>query len=199
MENNNTYVHQFHITSPSITGNAFLLPKINPVFTHLSNNKKYTKNPTLLFLALKGGCNSSFFFKKSLPSYIIKHQLMSPLSIGTPCYHPPIAPKAATAALYFAKYYYIGLGYKMFKYQSKLFVWVGLTHYTTLNIPRTIRITCKKKRIYLIGSDENEFNSFMLRIRRIRHLDIYKGKGILEVKTYKGFIRMKTGKKKQYM
>lgn len=37
-----------------------------------------------------------------------------------------------------------------------------------------------------------------MQIRRIRKIDLYKGKGLLEIKSYKGFIKMKSGKKKQY-
>ena len=99
---------------------------------------------------------------------------------------------------YFTKYYYIGLGYKIFVYQGFLFIWVGLTHYTLIKLPASVKAFCKKKRIYLVGAEQQVFNSFLTRIRRVRKKDIYKGKGLLEVRTYKGFVKMKTGKKKQY-
>jgi ribosomal protein L6P/L9E len=75
---------------------------------------------------------------------------------------------------------------------------VGLTHYTLIEIPLSVQVFCKKRRIYIIGLDLMVFKAFLNRIRKVRKKDIYKGKGLLEVKTYKGFVRMKTGKKKQY-
>jgi hypothetical protein len=52
--------------------------------------------------------------------------------------------------------------------------------------------------MYLIGRNSLIFKKFLTVIRKIKKIDIYKGKGLLEVKSYKGFIRMKSGKKKQY-
>ena len=98
----------------------------------------------------------------------------------------------------FSKYYYVGLGYKMYVAFNKLFIWVGLTHYTLLHIPKTLLIYTKKRRIYMFGRNKLIFKDFLSTIRRVRKKDIYKGKGLLEVKTYKNFLRMKTGKKKQY-
>jgi hypothetical protein len=100
--------------------------------------------------------------------------------------------------LAFYKYYYNGLGYKIFLRDNYLFIWIGLTHYTILKVPNTIRIFAKKKKVFLVGSNLLKFNEFLSSIRRIRKIDLYKGKGLLEVKNYKGFIKMKSGKKKQY-
>lgn len=99
---------------------------------------------------------------------------------------------------FFTKYFYNGLGYKIFLRGKDLFIWVGLTHYTILRVPSNIRVFPKKKRIFIVGTNLIKFKDFLMQIRRIRKIDLYKGKGLLEVKTYKGFIKMKSGKKKQY-
>jgi ribosomal protein L6P/L9E len=99
---------------------------------------------------------------------------------------------------FFSKYFYNGLGYKIFLRKTDLFIWVGLTHYTILRVPDTIKVFPKKRRIFIVGTNLIKFKDFLMQIRRIRKIDLYKGKGLLEVKTYKGFIKMKSGKKKQY-
>lgn len=100
----------------------------------------------------------------------------------------------------FFKYFYLGLGYKVFLRQSKLYIWLGLTHYTILDAPNEIQIFTRKKRFFVVSitSSQQIFNNFIFRLRNTRKVDLYKSKGLLEVKTYKGFIKMKTGKKKQY-
>ena len=75
---------------------------------------------------------------------------------------------------------------------------MGLTHYTVVPVHPSIRIFSKKRRMYLIGRNSSIFRKFLTVIRKIKKIDIYKGKGLLEVKSYKGFIKMKSGKKKQY-
>lgn len=109
-----------------------------------------------------------------------------------------LSNKIQSVKTLFSKYYFIGLGFKMFVYKKKLFVWVGLTHYTILNIPSKIFIRAKKKRIYITSTSLTLLKNFLVTIRYIKKRDIYKGKGLLEVKSYKGFTIMKTGKKKQY-
>lgn len=100
--------------------------------------------------------------------------------------------------LCFYKYFYNGLGYKVFCKNNYLFVWVGLTHYTLLKIPSYIKIFAKKRRFFILGTNRLKFNAFLTKIRQIRRIDLYKGKGITEIKSYKTFIKMKSGKKKQY-
>jgi len=100
--------------------------------------------------------------------------------------------------LVFSKYYYNGLGYKIFLRNNYLFIWVGLTHYTILHVPDNIKIFAKKRRIFIVGLNKLKFNEFLMKIRQIRKMDLYKGKGLLEVKSYKGFIILKSGKRKQY-
>lgn len=100
--------------------------------------------------------------------------------------------------IYFSKYFFIGLGFKMFSIFRKLFVWVGLTHYTILDLPSSLKIYAKKKRIYFICYNKTRLKLFLSIVRKIKKRDIYRGKGLLEIKTYKNFIRMKKIKKKQY-
>jgi hypothetical protein len=59
-------------------------------------------------------------------------------------------------------------------------------------------VFAKKRRVYILSSTMSEFRTLLDSIARIKKRDIYKGKGLLEVKSYKNFIKMKTGKKKQY-
>ena len=75
---------------------------------------------------------------------------------------------------------------------------MGLTHYTILPLPNELRVYTKKRRIYLLSKTTSCLKIFMSNLRRIRKIDIYKGKGLSEVKNYKGFIKMKSGKRKQY-
>lgn len=96
------------------------------------------------------------------------------------------------------KYYFNGLGYKVFVIRDQLFIWVGYTHYTLITIPRSIRVIAKKKRFYVLGFNRGITKQFFSKLRSIKKIDVYKGKGLLEAKTYKNFIRMKSGKKKQY-
>jgi ribosomal protein L6P/L9E len=65
-------------------------------------------------------------------------------------------------------------------------------------VPSYIKIFSKKRRFFIIGSNILKFNEFLMKIRQIKKIDLYKGKGLLEIKAYKNFIKMKSGKKKQY-
>jgi hypothetical protein len=96
------------------------------------------------------------------------------------------------------KFFFAGLGYKVYTRANTLFIWVGLTHYTGIDFPHSIFVFAKKRRVYILSSTMSEFRTLLDSIARIKKRDIYKGKGLLEVKSYKNFIKMKTGKKKQY-
>lgn len=98
----------------------------------------------------------------------------------------------------FFRYFYLGLGYKIFIRKKKLYIWLGLTHYTILDIPSDVKLFTRKRRLFVVSFNNASFNNFIFKVRNTRKVDLYKGKGLLELKTYKGFIKMKSGKKKQY-
>lgn len=135
-----------------------------------------------------------FYLAKSIFNFIQQKLMLKSTKIVSLL----ITPFKFTSLKFFTKYFYNGLGYKIFLRGADLFIWVGLTHYTLLRVPSSIRVFPKKKRIFIVGTNLIKFKDFLMQIRRIRKIDLYKGKGLLEVKTYKGFIKMKSGKKKQY-
>lgn len=99
---------------------------------------------------------------------------------------------------FFVKLNVIGLGYKNFVLQNQLFLLLGDCNYIVLDIPTTVKVFCKKKQIYLFGVDRNVLFNFANRIKLIKTINYYKGKGILEFKNFK-FMKLKTGKKQRFM
>lgn len=135
-------------------------------------------------------------YNRFLFSYIdffFKYFISIPYSIKT-----RIPTEVINKKKVFSRYFYNGLGYKVFTRLNHLFIWIGLTHYTIIPVPQHLKVFIKKKRFFIIGFNKIKFNEFLMRIRRIKKIDVYKGKGLLELKSYKGFIKMKVGKKKQY-
>lgn len=158
--------------------------------------------PTKLIFSIKPSPMQKFVLKKYFYSGLFLHFLNTfggmPILFKKYCKNFVLFATNSYKKLYFSKYFYVGLGYKLFVFLNKLFVWVGLTHYSLVPLPPTVKIFPKKRRIYILANSLVEFSNLLTTIRRIRKMDIYKGKGLLEVKSYKGFIRMKSGKKKQY-
>lgn len=166
---------------------------------NFKNNFIYWKNVFLYSykknIKVPSGLVSVVSIYKSLVKYFwINYFLQSKISYLT----LSTFFKSKRRTLNFAKYFFSGLGFKMFVINYKLFVWVGLTHYTILNLPSSIKIYAKKKRIYIVSKNRQRLKLFLNIVRKIKKKDIYKGKGLLEIKNYKGFIKMKTGKRKQY-
>lgn len=74
-----------------------------------------------------------------------------------------------------------GLGYKAHSYRSLLYLKLGNSHTSTYRIPNDILCkTVNNKYICLIGINPQRLNQIAHQIKKIKKLDVYKGKGILE-------------------
>lgn len=99
---------------------------------------------------------------------------------------------------FFVKLNVIGLGYKNFVINNKLFLLLGDCNYIILDIPMSVTVFCKKKQIYLLGFNKDDLFNFANKIKLIKNINYYKGKGILEFNNFK-FMKLKTGKKQRFM
>jgi hypothetical protein len=96
------------------------------------------------------------------------------------------------------KLYMIGLGFKNFVLDNKLYILVGDCNYIVFEIPETLKIYCRKNQIYVLSINDVEAFSFLSYIKKIKHPNFYKGKGVLEFKNFK-FTKLKIGKKQRFM
>lgn len=92
--------------------------------------------------------------------------------------------------------YMVGLGYKNFILNDSLFILVGDCNYVIFQIPQGVKILCKKNQIYLITNNSVISGDFVAKLKCIKRLNMYKGKGLLEFKNFK-FTRLKIGKKQK--
>lgn len=99
---------------------------------------------------------------------------------------------------FYVKLNVIGLGYKNFVLQNQLYLLVGDCNYIIIDIPNTVKVFCKKKQIYILGVSRDDVLNFTNRIKLVKSVNYYKGKGILEFKNFK-FMKLKTGKKQRFM
>jgi len=98
--------------------------------------------------------------------------------------------------LFIAKIFLVGLGYKNFAYNRKLYILIGDSNYILLEIPSEINILCRKNQIFGISKNKINLLNFFSSIKYLKKLNLYKGKGILEFKNFK-FMKLKTGKKQK--
>lgn len=99
---------------------------------------------------------------------------------------------------FYSKLHMIGLGFKNFVLGNQLYILVGDCNYIMFEIPASLKIFCKKNQIYLLGIDREELFDFSSKLKKIKHPNFYKGKGILEFKNFK-FTKLKVGKKQRFM
>ena len=77
--------------------------------------------------------------------------------------------------------YLKGIGYKFLrvkKFSSFLRVELGYSISIYLRIPQSIRISTKRDKIIIVGSNYFNVNNFSKRIFNLRPADVYKGKGV---------------------
>lgn len=98
----------------------------------------------------------------------------------------------------FSKIYMIGLGFKNFILNGKLYILVGDCNYLIFNIPENLKVICKKNQIYVMGLNNCDILNFVSNIKKIKKSNFYKGKGVLEFKNFK-FTKLKVGKKQRFM
>jgi len=92
--------------------------------------------------------------------------------------------------------YMVGLGYKNFVLNGSLFILVGDCNYLIFQIPFGIKVLCKKNQVYLIANSSILVGDFAAKLKRVKKLNMYKGKGVLEFKNFK-FTKLKVGKKQK--
>jgi ribosomal protein L6P/L9E len=90
----------------------------------------------------------------------------------------------------------VGLGYKNFVLNDSLFVLVGDCNYLIFQIPQGIKILCRKNQIYLVTNNSAVSGDFAAKLKGVKRLNMYKGKGVLEFRNFK-FTRLKIGKKQK--
>jgi len=97
------------------------------------------------------------------------------------------------------KIYFIGLGYKNFILNNQLFILLGNANYMIFEIPKYIYLICKKNQIYIFTLNDQFFflNNFISNLKRIKKINLYKGKGVIEFKNFK-FLKLKQGKKQRF-
>lgn len=100
--------------------------------------------------------------------------------------------------MFFGKIHMIGLGYKNFVLDNKLYLLVGDCNYIIFQIPDCIKVFCKKNQIYMLSINEVELFNFISNLKKIKKPNFYKGKGILEFRNFK-FTKLKVGKKQRFM
>jgi hypothetical protein len=97
---------------------------------------------------------------------------------------------------FFAKIYLVGLGYKNFVYNKRLYILIGDSNYLVFIIPNELKILCKKNQLFGISLDKQVLNDFFTKLQYLKKMNYYKGKGILKFKNFK-FMKLKIGKKQK--
>lgn len=92
--------------------------------------------------------------------------------------------------------YMVGLGYKNFVLNDSLFILVGDCNYLIFQIPLGVKILCKKNQIYLVTNNSTVVGDFTAKLKAVKRLNMYKGKGVLEFRNFK-FTKLKIGKKQK--
>ena len=88
----------------------------------------------------------------------------------------------------------VGVGFRAAIKDKQLNLQIGFSHDVNLDIPEGIKISVEKQTIVKVsGFDKQQVGMVVSKIKSLRHLDPYKGKGIREKGQY---ILRKEGKKK---
>ena len=69
---------------------------------------------------------------------------------------------------HFSKIYMIGLGFKNFVLNRKLYMLVGDCNYLIFNIPENLKVFCKKNQIYVIGFNNYDIFNFTSNLKKIK-------------------------------
>jgi len=101
-------------------------------------------------------------------------------------------------AVCFHKLHIIGLGYKAFVQQGRLYVNVGDANFYAFDIPPHLKVLVRKKKMYFFGWDKEKLKNFVENVKTLKRINYFKGKGIIEFKDFSA-IRLKKGKKQRKM
>ena len=111
--------------------------------------------------------NGKFFLKLSMKSekvrsfFKIFHKYIYGISFG-----------------WFFNLKFKGRGFNIFVYKNLLKFNIGLSHCIFFLIPFSIKIKCTKENIYLYSINFNKIYNLAYKIKKLREIDSYKGKGI---------------------
>jgi len=92
--------------------------------------------------------------------------------------------------------YMVGLGYKNFVLGESLFILVGDCNYLIFQIPPKVKIFCKKNQIYALSNSSVLVSDFLSKLKKVKKLNMYKGKGVINFRNFK-FTKLKIGKKQK--
>lgn len=98
---------------------------------------------------------------------------------------------------FYSRVLLVGLGYKNFVIGNDLYILVGDSNYIVYNIPEHVNVICKKNQIYLNSYCSQSIFDFISTVRKTKHINVYKGKGLILFKNFK-FMKLKVGKKQKY-
>jgi len=71
-----------------------------------------------------------------------------------------------------------GLGLKYRSKKNFFYLILGYSHLVKIKIPQNIKISHKKKSFFLESHDSMLLNDFIIKLKRFKPVDVYKGKGI---------------------
>lgn len=146
----------------------------------------------------------SIYNKKIFQKHLVLQPLLNNISIKKQYVARILLAKPIVAyrvsnmlnSFFITKIFLVGLGYKNFVYNNKLYILIGDSNYITLEIPKEVNILCRKNQIFGISKDKMILLDFFSNLKYLKKLNLYKGKGILEFKNFK-FMKLKTGKKQK--
>lgn len=98
----------------------------------------------------------------------------------------------------FSKIFSIGLGYKNFLLDDKLYILIGDCNYLIFDIPDSVKVICRKNQIYFLVADYKISYGFVALLQQIKRVNLYKGKGLIHFKNFK-FLKLKIGKKQRFV
>ena len=87
--------------------------------------------------------------------------------------------------LNFGKLYMIGLGFKNFILNDRLYILVGDCNYIIFSIPHTLKVFCRRNQIYVLSTNQVDLFNFISAVKSVKKANFYKGKGVLEFKNFK--------------
>lgn len=93
----------------------------------------------------------------------------------------------------------IGRNYTVYNYKSKgnqvIYFDLGFSHNILFHVPKNVKVFCRKKVIFVYGSNLSEIKSLCQSILNLKPLNVYKGKGL---KFLESKVILKMGKQSQY-
>lgn len=100
-------------------------------------------------------------------------------------------------SFFLCKLYLIWRGFKIFLFKKKIYILLGLSHYVSYSWEILDSFFfCKKRKLFFFSWNVIFLKNFIGWLKKLQHLNLYKGKGLFEYKIFKGNIKLKIWKKK---